>query len=97
MNALTPLTAPARGSFRQPCDTARAIGKASDSAPLRQDQQVFNVAADRAPQAIAALLHLAAFAEDANDVEASLGLLQALPDYLSAGGAEPHHGHGHTA
>ncbi|HJR55931.1 MAG TPA: hypothetical protein VJ798_05080 [Rhizomicrobium sp.] len=39
MNALTPLAAHGKSSFRAACKTAHAIGKASDSAHLRRDQQ----------------------------------------------------------
>jgi hypothetical protein len=39
MNALTPLAAHAKGSTKASCATARAIGKTSDSAQLRQDRQ----------------------------------------------------------
>lgn len=39
MNALTPIAAHGKGSFRASCEMARAIGKTSDSAHLRQEHQ----------------------------------------------------------
>jgi hypothetical protein len=39
MNALTPLTAHGKAGFRACRETARAIGKASDSAHLQQDRR----------------------------------------------------------
>jgi hypothetical protein len=39
MNALTPLVLHGKGSIKASCETARAIGKASNSEHLRQDQR----------------------------------------------------------